>query len=313
MSDASWLAARRSGIGASEIAAVLGLSPYQSRYQLWADKAGLLPHEVAETEAMAAGKLLEPVIAEMVRRRRGWPVELNGQRISWSPDHPWLFATLDAIAHDDQRGPGVLELKAASAFAEGWDGDRPPLHYRLQVAQQMLATGLRWGAVACFDGPTLGLKLWEVSWSDPLAARIVQEGQAFWALVEEARELVARGQANSGRLRDLELALGPGARDLAAVRRLHTEDSGDPVDLSEHMDLLREWAVQQSLAGDARKQALAAKAQAMVLAGSANQIVADGRRVARRTQKGAWRLNPDFRQRSYALAISQANHRNPKS
>ena len=37
-----WHAARANGIGGSEIAAVLGLSPYESRFSLWHRKKGLL-------------------------------------------------------------------------------------------------------------------------------------------------------------------------------------------------------------------------------------------------------------------------------
>ena len=36
----AWLAARRSGIGGSDIAAICGLSPYQTPYDVWLDKLG---------------------------------------------------------------------------------------------------------------------------------------------------------------------------------------------------------------------------------------------------------------------------------
>ena len=35
-----WLAARADGLGGSEVAAVLGLSPFESRFSLWHRKAG---------------------------------------------------------------------------------------------------------------------------------------------------------------------------------------------------------------------------------------------------------------------------------
>jgi putative phage-type endonuclease len=309
--EAAWLAERRRGIGASEIAAVFGLSPYQSPYQLWADKAGLADHVVEETEQMTAGKLLEPAIAEMVRRRTGWDVVLNGNRIHWSVEHPWLFATPDAFVDVQGRPRGVLELKAASAWASGWDEDRPPLHYRLQLAHQMVATGCRWGAVACFDGPSLSLRLWEVVWSEALAQRITADGARFWSLVTEARALVAAGKRESGRIKEIELALGPTSSDVKTIQRVHEATDGNEIDLTEQLDLLKAWAAHRVHARVIDKQADALKAQAIVLAGPSQQIVADGRRVAKRNKKGQWRLNSDFRTRAYALSNLRIQNDNP--
>ena len=42
---AEWLAWRRSGIGASDVAGILGISPWASPFTVWADKLGLLPDE----------------------------------------------------------------------------------------------------------------------------------------------------------------------------------------------------------------------------------------------------------------------------
>ena len=49
-------------MSASKIAAVVGLSPYQSRYSLWMQMAGLAPQPV-QTKAMSRGHYLEPAIA----------------------------------------------------------------------------------------------------------------------------------------------------------------------------------------------------------------------------------------------------------
>ena len=38
--SAEWLALRQQGIGASDVPAVLGLSPYKSRLTLWLEKRG---------------------------------------------------------------------------------------------------------------------------------------------------------------------------------------------------------------------------------------------------------------------------------
>ena len=53
MNRAEWLNWRRTGLGGSDIAAVLGLSKWRTPWDVWADKKGLLP-EKEETNAIPA-------------------------------------------------------------------------------------------------------------------------------------------------------------------------------------------------------------------------------------------------------------------
>ena len=63
-----WHEARRHGIGGSEIAAVLGISSWESAFSLWHRKNGSVPPREASTE-MDAGRRLEPVICEVFTER----------------------------------------------------------------------------------------------------------------------------------------------------------------------------------------------------------------------------------------------------
>lgn len=125
-----WYEARRSRLGASEIAAVLGLSPWQSPFSLWHVKAGIIapdpPNPYTEW-----GQRLEPVVAAKFRE-----------------EHPELIATPDqgnAYQHHERTwqaaSPDVLfadtscEIKTA-ARADAWY-DGVPLYYRTQVLQTM--------------------------------------------------------------------------------------------------------------------------------------------------------------------------------
>jgi putative phage-type endonuclease len=64
--SAEWHAARRNGVGGSEIAAVMGLSPYESRFSLWHRKQGMV-NPVDENPQMYWGKLLDPPFAASSR------------------------------------------------------------------------------------------------------------------------------------------------------------------------------------------------------------------------------------------------------
>ncbi|MFJ3949031.1 YqaJ viral recombinase family protein [Streptomyces libani] len=127
-----WHAARRSGIGGSEIAAVLGISPYESRFSLWHRKQGLIS-PVEETEEMYWGKVHEPAICARF-------AELH-------PEHPLNVAPTYAVAArrwqianpDRIWGPDLLEAKTART-ADGWgtEGtDEIPVHYRAQCLQYL--------------------------------------------------------------------------------------------------------------------------------------------------------------------------------
>lgn len=63
-----WLEGRRRGIGGSDVAAVLQLSPWRTPLDVWNDKLGLSPeHEM--TSSLYWGTTLEQVVAKRVREQ----------------------------------------------------------------------------------------------------------------------------------------------------------------------------------------------------------------------------------------------------
>lgn len=181
---AEWLRARRTGIGASEIAAVLG----ESR---WGDAGSIYARKVAPTEDDEArewqewGLRLEPVILDAYSSPRytGRPAERDG-RLLRSREHPWALCTLDAWTYIDDRSI-PLELKT-DRWGREWD-DGPPTEYMLQLQHQMLVTGSRRASIAVLVGGS------QLAWCDAARdeatiARIIRAGERFWAAVE-AREM----------------------------------------------------------------------------------------------------------------------------
>ena len=59
-----FLAGRKKGIGGSDVAAILGFSPYKSPYQLWLDKTGRSERKESQNESAHFGNLLEDVVAK---------------------------------------------------------------------------------------------------------------------------------------------------------------------------------------------------------------------------------------------------------
>lgn len=145
----AWLAWRRGGIGASDVAAILGISPFASPWSVWADKCGLLPPE-PEDDYMAAGRWLEAAIGPWFAHETGLIVA--GEQ-SWCshPDHPWARATPDGFVHDGPAASitsalGSLEIKVTGP---GRRYDVIPEHYQAQGQWQMFVTSMpkTWFAV----------------------------------------------------------------------------------------------------------------------------------------------------------------------
>lgn len=169
-SEAEWLEARRQGVTASEIAVILGLSPYSSPYALYHQKLGILPPD-DDKAVYERGRVLEPYIAE--KWQQGHP-ELyaagDGRELYAHSERPWQMATPDRRIHDWRMNPeivypvahspllAVLETKTDAGDEWGDEGtDDIPVHYRCQVLWQMDVMGVDRAYVAC-----LRMRQWDI-------------------------------------------------------------------------------------------------------------------------------------------------------
>lgn len=134
-----WYAARQGALGASEIAAVLGLSPWQSRFSLWHLKRGNIPPEPERAE-MEWGKEMEALIARRFAREHaaeGWRV----QRIALYRNRTrrYQIAQPDRAVFLGGRQMVALECKT-DRYADDWGTpgtDELPVYYRCQGLWQM--------------------------------------------------------------------------------------------------------------------------------------------------------------------------------
>lgn len=130
---ATWLAARRSGLGGSDASAILGLSKYRCARDVYYDKVE--GREQEPNEAMRWGQLLEATIRAEFTERTGITVVKAG--LHRSRRHPWLLHSPDGFTGDD----GLYEGKVARR-AEDWEDGQVPDHAELQVQHGMACLGL---------------------------------------------------------------------------------------------------------------------------------------------------------------------------
>ena len=174
-----WLKVRKLGLGGSDMAAVLGLSPWRSPIDVWLDKTSDTVEE-KESEPMYWGNVLEEVVAQEFAKRSGYKVRNNNFTLQ-SDKYPYLLANIDREIVGLDAG---LECKTANAFkANEWDGDNVPDAYYIQCQHYMAVTGKASWWIACLvGGNTFYYK--EIKRNEEVIAAIIDTGAAFWELVE---------------------------------------------------------------------------------------------------------------------------------
>lgn len=95
LEEHEWLAWRRKGIGGSDVAAALGLSPYKTAKELYFDKIDVEPIIPGEDKSIMfeIGHLLEDVVAQIFSKKTGLPV-FRDQTMYQHPLFPFMLRKL---------------------------------------------------------------------------------------------------------------------------------------------------------------------------------------------------------------------------
>jgi putative phage-type endonuclease len=151
-----WHQARLGGIGGSEIAAVLGLSKFESHFSLWHRKLGRIP-ERPQNPDQEWGTRNEPAILQKFKDEHPELV-VDVHPGTWANDaRPWQIANPDALAKP-RRGFAakarrcVVEAKNVNdRIAYEWDNGPPP-YYIAQARWYLDTFGLDRAVIAALFG-----------------------------------------------------------------------------------------------------------------------------------------------------------------
>ncbi len=175
---ATWLAARRSYLGASEVAAVCGLDPFKSPLDIWASKMGLNLGE--DSEAARIGHLLEPILIEDYGRRTGRTMHSPGTL--FRSDVPWAAATPDAIGTLDGDRRDVQVKVVGENMTDRWrDGSLyvVPHYTQAQAQWELWVSELQDADVVALLGGT-DLQTLPVTRNDRAIGFLVEICSRFW-------------------------------------------------------------------------------------------------------------------------------------
>lgn len=152
---ADWLAARRRGIGSSDVAAIMGVSSFGSAQHVYYDKRGEIAGDDDAGEAALWGTLHEETVAREWARRNRTTVRRVG--LIARRDYPHMMCTLDRRCTEcpearDRKETCALEVKTRNAFGAAKWKRQVPDDVLAQTLWQIAVTGYDHVHVACLIG-----------------------------------------------------------------------------------------------------------------------------------------------------------------
>lgn len=266
---ADWLTWRSQGIGASDVAGILGISPWASPWSVWADKTGLIPGD-NESEAMEFGRWAELMIAPWFTDRTGLVVAGEQTRLE-HPGHPWRRCTVDGFVVESEHSAladahGLLQIKTTGP-SKRWE--QIPPHVQAQEQWELHVSGLRRVWLPVLHGRRL--EVYELERDEQDIAFIVERVAAFW----EDHVLAGQPPATDGH--------DATARALAHIYPTHTP--GMAIEMDHLVDTIRGLQEAKAAKKDAERAEKTAAAEIRSALGNAEEGTVGGQRaVTLRTQ-----------------------------
>jgi len=210
---------RRKFLGGSDVAGILGISPWKTPLDVYLDKVEPRdePSDPGRTRVLNRGKRMEPYIVDLLQEETGLQIIARGNRYI-DPELSFVAAEIDAEAASGEN----VEIKTVSPFkAREWgeqQTDEVPLHYTAQVMHGLMVTGRQ----VCVLGVLIGaddFRIYRVERDDDTIAAIREREIAFWRDYVEAR-------------------VPPEASNVADLKTLYGRDAGTAIEASD--DVLRQ-------------------------------------------------------------------------
>ncbi len=181
----AWLLARRDGVGGSDAAAIMGVSPFKSALALYVEKTMDGAPDEHASEIADWGRYFEPLILKEYARRTGRRVVRGGQLLR-SKRAGHHLVTLDGVQLTKPppwaKGPGVAEVKT-TGYGQRYEVDLP-VEVQVQIQWEMHVPGATWATCIWLPFPERRMQWLDVAphpaFQDVLARRV----DDFWDRVK---------------------------------------------------------------------------------------------------------------------------------
>lgn len=268
--EEAWLQARTRDVTSTESAALFGMSPYVTRFELWHRKrSGNVP-DFKSNDRMKWGNRLEAAIAHGIAEEQGWEIRPMKEYMR-DPDAR-LGSSFDFVI-TNLGEPVHLEIKNVDylAFRDGWieheDGSiEAPEHIEMQVQHQMAVSGFKRAYIGAFVGGNRGVVIERARDEDVI--------RAIRAKVAEFWQTVDAGQEPEPVMPD----------DAQAMIRMHQyAQPGTVLDASQDEEIARlvdTYRAMQAAKKNAEEDAEVAKAALLAAIGDAEKVLLPGYTVS---------------------------------
>jgi putative phage-type endonuclease len=171
---------RKSYIGGSDIAAIVGLNPYRNITDIYHDKTNTTQNTQTTNEAIKLGEQLETnLVTYAAAKLQDTPI-LN---ITFKRE--WRRAQVDAYLPNREE---VLEAKVVGFFNPNfkpteWGPEgttEVPVHYYLQVLWQMHVSNAKAGHLIALIGHGIGYRLYHIPRNQDIIDELEARAEHFW-------------------------------------------------------------------------------------------------------------------------------------
>lgn len=173
-------------IGGSDIAAILGISPWRSPLEVYLDKTQPRKADINTTDAkrrvLNRGIRMEPYVIDLLQEETGLEIVKRGQRYK-DKELDFIAAEIDAEAATGEN----IEIKTVSPYkSKEWgeqQTDAIPVHYTAQAMHGLMVTGKD----VCVFGVLIGgddFRVYRVERDNETIAAIREKEIQFWECVK---------------------------------------------------------------------------------------------------------------------------------
>lgn len=276
-SRAKWLNLRTKDITSTEAAALFGLSPYLTPFELWHRKKAGNVVEVEPNERMRWGTRLQDSIAAGIAEDQKWRVARRSeyQRL---PEQR-LGSSFDFTILGGKEGDGLLEIKNVDPLAmrDDWiiedESAEAPPHIEMQVQHQLLVSGLPYAYIGALVGGNRTVLIRRLPVPSVIQG-IVTKAEQFWESIDANREPKPNFAKDSQFIAQLYKAVRPGSL----------------VNLSEDNEVseqVAEYIAQKSVIDQAQAKRDEIKAKILTKVGDAEKLIGNGFSISLGTVKGS--------------------------
>ena len=193
-SHQEWLELRKDYIGGSDASAVIGLNPYKSAYELWAEKTGKVPGFEGNLTTKV-GAYLEDFVARLFEEETGKRVRRE-KRTILNDVYPWACANIDRLVNGER---AFLEIKTTNSvpiMRQVRTSDEFPEAYYAQCVHYLAVTGMKKAYLAVLIN-CRELKVFTLERDDAEIKALMDTECDFWECVKNDTPPVVDGSQST--------------------------------------------------------------------------------------------------------------------